>query len=912
MSVPVHGQRTADGFWLEPSAAFLESTTGQAFLLAVAAWEAEEFAAQVDGKILLKDQLWKHLYEERTETVIQQREIFDEVVPTTSSTWSVQCASFVGAPRLEVALTRNGEPAHSAGPLPSPEAFVLLELATDWNAQPAHSVAAQLEFIATLKALREACARRGEQLFLDEHLGGFDVRRVSKVKLAWEPSSRREGLFDLQATIPDGPGETRLPLDDLDSERPVAFALGKKATIFDEETASALRHVRARHRSRSRKDVDRVLHDPAAVLPGGVAPESIDLSEYSHRVTRFERVVRAARPEDIKSSGVRWFDDEPANSDAFLELEVTSGPTSPSAKLVFDTPEEAQKAADQLDHELQRSTPAPLAIGQSTVVPTRPLHDRLSLELAIHRRLTPPEERSEPIRPVPRLVAVIDEDAVFDSEEGRRLLDDVPWDRLSRSLRPEIQLKEHQRAGVAWLAYHQRKGCPGVLLADEMGLGKTLQVACHLALARQQEGEKRPSLVVAPVALLENWLNEIDRFFRPGTFGDVFVLHREGLRRVRSGAGLDVEALRGMGLVVTNYETLARYQLELLKIDWDVVVLDESHNIKNADALKSRACCGLKRRFAIAMTGTPVENHLLDLWAHFFFLSPHSPFGDRKQFTALAAGGAEYAREALDYPSTTSRVLRRTKAVLDLPPKLVQVHEIAMTPEQVELERSITRRAESPLKALELLRKLYAHPLLLRAGAEDESSWSLERAIHLSPKFARCLDLLSEIKNRGEKALVFSLSLRMQALLVQAIRERFGLKRVGVINGDSNQRGDTMALLDNFSRSEGFDSLVLSPIAAGVGLNIVAANHVIHYDRWWNPAKEDQATDRAYRIGQTRAVQVHYLLLHHPDKPDAGFDKRLHELVDRKRQLASDFLAPVDAMEFGPVDLIELLEGEAA
>ena len=613
MSAPANWRRTSDGILLEPSEAFLESTAGQAFLLAVDEWETEALAARVEGGILLRDGLWRHLAEERTESVPEQRAVFDAVVPTTAATWTVRCTSFVGAPRLELSLTRNSEPVHREGPLPTPEALVLIGLISDWNAQAEHPIAAQLETIERLQEIRGACGRRGEQVVLDEHLGGFEVRRASKVKLAWEPSARREGLFDLQATVPDGEGEVPLPLDDLDSERPVAFSSGKKATIFDEETASALRHVRARQRSRSRKDVDRVLHDPGAVLPDGVAPESIDLSEYSHRVAGFETVVRAARPEDIQSSGVRWFEDEPAGSDAFLELEVTSGPSAPPARLVFETPEEAQHAAERLDRELRRSTPAPLALGQATVVPTRPLHDRLALELDIHRRLKPAEEKTAPLRPVPRLVAVIDENAVFESEEGRQLLGDVPWDRLGQVLRPEIQLKEHQRAGVAWLAYHQRRVCPGVLLADEMGLGKTLQVACHLALSATQEGERRPSLVVAPVALLENWLAELERFFRPGTFGEVFLLYREGLRRVRSGAGLDLEALRRMGLVVTNYETLSRYQLELLKVDWNVVVLDESHNIKNPDTLKTRACCGLKRRFAIAMTGTPVENHLLDL-----------------------------------------------------------------------------------------------------------------------------------------------------------------------------------------------------------------------------------------------------------------------------------------------------------
>jgi superfamily II DNA/RNA helicase len=149
----------------------------------------------------------------------------------------------------------------------------------------------------------------------------------------------------------------------------------------------------------------------------------------------------------------------------------------------------------------------------------------------------------------------------------------------------------------------------------------------------------------------------------------------------------------------------------------------------------------------------------------------------------------------------------------------------------------------------------------------------------------------------------------MQAVLLRSLGTRFGVSRDRVINGDTNQSGRTKRILEDFSRSSGFDVLILSPLAAGVGLNIVAANHVIHYDRWWNPAKEDQATDRAYRIGQEREVNVHYLLLHHPDDGNAGFDKRLHELVEGKRGLAHDFLCPTDAAELRSADLARLFHG---
>jgi SNF2 family DNA or RNA helicase len=215
-----------------------------------------------------------------------------------------------------------------------------------------------------------------------------------------------------------------------------------------------------------------------------------------------------------------------------------------------------------------------------------------------------------------------------------------------------------------------------------------------------------------------------------------------------------------------------------------------------------------------------------------------------------------------------------------------------MTAHQFELERVIARemREKGPLGVLDKLRKLYQHPALLDARLHAD----VDTALRESPKTLATLDILDDIRSRGEKALVFTQWVEMQNLLAAIFRRHLGLKRVNILNGDPKRRSRAQEIIRDFSSSPGFDVLILSPLAAGVGLTITAANHVIHYGRWWNPAKEDQATDRAYRIGQTKEVHVHYPLLHHPGSPGEGFDVKLHRLVESKRQVARDFLAPDD------------------
>jgi SNF2 family DNA or RNA helicase len=528
----------------------------------------------------------------------------------------------------------------------------------------------------------------------------------------------------------------------------------------------------------------------------------------------------------------------------------------------------------------------------------------------------PPGSGTEEAKKARRLAAIIKEQEGTNRTEPAADAIDVPFDVLETLLAPGVELKPYQRAGIAWMWRQLLSGRHGALLADDMGLGKTLQAACVLALydaLRRNGTDLRPHLIVCPVILLANWQAELRKFFRPGVFESTLVLHDDELRRLMGPSRtLDIARVKQHRLVITNYKTLERLQLALLRIDWGIVVLDEAQAIKNPDTATALAARGLKRAFGVCCTGTPVENRLLDLWALYDFMSPGDPFTSRPEFSLAyedAADGVARIREALGYPTNPQApLLRRTKTELALPPKKIELLKIPMLPTQVETERLITQRAgRQILQVLQDLQKLYQHPRLLEQGGE----LNVETAVNESPKLAACLDILRSIRERGEKVLIFTLWTRMQELLAAVIKKVLALPWVPIVNGTTNQGRLSAKYLDAFHAAPGFGVMILSPLAAGAGLNIVCANHVIHYGRWWNAAKEDQATDRVYRIGQTRHVTVYYPVLHHPDDERRGFDTKLHELVDRKRGMTRDFLSPRDEEDPTAQDLQQDRAGEA-
>ncbi|MEY4568992.1 MAG: hypothetical protein RLZZ398_431 [Verrucomicrobiota bacterium] len=536
----------------------------------------------------------------------------------------------------------------------------------------------------------------------------------------------------------------------------------------------------------------------------------------------------------------------------------------------------------------------------------------------------------------------------------------------------------HQEEAVLWLARHaERCGKParweegqkfwgaGALLADDMGLGKTLSTLLFLSEWHQawQEkvGDTPPAcLVVCPLSLVDNWRQEIEiaytsdlnpfsrvvRAIPDASLRDFFATS-DGKDRIQRERDLTEKTLDHYGLrfgdgstqsldqpgtiVLTTYATLRDYRFSFAGCNWSAVIFDEAQNIKNPNALQTVAAKALKGFFRIALSGTPVENHLGDLWSLMDTVEPGA-LGSFKEFRAewihpirkdpsqLQVIG-EALRERLD-----PLILRRTKegSLKGLPKKNLVPVSLKMTSEQAALYDEILHCANAPidderpeqranrwLASMWELRRISLHPALLGdASVESVSNARRSRDFMCrSAKLDWLLERLDGIRANGEKVLIFSIQKKLQDLLSSHLSEIYGMK-VPVINGDtkaisSRKLNETrLGLIAGFSNADGFGICVLSPIAAGAGLNITAANHVIHLERHWNPAKEDQATDRAYRIGQTKDVHVYLPMLEHPTRDITTFDTGLDRLISQKKRLAGSLgLIPVL-----PVNMDELVD----
>lgn len=475
------------------------------------------------------------------------------------------------------------------------------------------------------------------------------------------------------------------------------------------------------------------------------------------------------------------------------------------------------------------------------------------------------------------------------------------------------QPKPHQVDGFTWLANNWRSGIPGCLLADDMGLGKTFQALAFLSWVRSRESSIKPILIVAPTGLLANWRAEIERHLAPQALGVVINAYGASLGRMREGRGrdielgesrIDIDGWSRAGVILTTYETMRDYHLSFARQPFSVIVYDEVQKLKNPASQMTRAAKTLHARFQLAMTGTPVENRLQDLWSIYDVIYP-GLLGSSKHFESSYPGDQPERLKELHHQLATPvngrppALLRRMKddCLTGMPIKTVQAIPAAMPPAQRIAYDKVIARAMAVkgtgqrgrmLEILQHLRGVSLHPLDPDAGGNEGYFADSARTKTL-------FELLQAIADKREKVLIFCESLAMQALLAVEIARRFKLDHAvsrihGGVTGDLRQTAVNVFQ----ERPAGFDAMILSPKAGGVGLTLTAANHVIHLSRWWNPAVEDQATDRAYRIGQSRDVTVYLPQAIHPDQAlrQTSFDLKLHELMERKRRLSRDLLAP--------------------
>nr|WP_241758021.1 DEAD/DEAH box helicase [Myxococcus landrumus] len=442
-------------------------------------------------------------------------------------------------------------------------------------------------------------------------------------------------------------------------------------------------------------------------------------------------------------------------------------------------------------------------------------------------------------------------------------------------------LRHYQEAGLSWLWFLRRHGLSGIL-ADDMGLGKTVQSLSLLQKMANDEGRK-PSLVVAPTSVLANWEREAERF-TPGL--RAMVWHGQD-RKERA------EDLKGMDLVLTSYALVRRDLDQLSQVGFRFVILDEAQNIKNADSATAQACKSLPSETRLALTGTPLENRLSELWSIFDFLMPGflgsaDSFGDRYEQPIQVANDAS-ARDRLRR-RIQPFILRRlkTEVAKDLPPKTESVAWCEMEPGQAALYREVME--ESRRKVNESIEKvgfkrsrvsILAALMRLRQVCCDPRLLKLPPGTLLPPsaKVERFMELVEDLVAEGHRALVFSQFTEMLELLKQEADKK-GLRYL-YLDGRTKDR---MGKVDEYNRPDGPPLFFISLKAGGTGLNLTAADYVIHFDPWWNPAVEDQATDRTHRIGQTRAVISYKLITR------GTVEEKILSLQRRKRDLAAGVL----------------------
>ncbi|MFN6355064.1 MAG: SNF2-related protein, partial [Cyanobacteriota bacterium] len=475
------------------------------------------------------------------------------------------------------------------------------------------------------------------------------------------------------------------------------------------------------------------------------------------------------------------------------------------------------------------------------------------------------------------------------------------------------QLRPYQERGLGWLTFLHRFD-QGACLADDMGLGKTIQLLAFLQHLKVAGDLKRPVLLVAPTSVLTNWKREASGFTP-----ELEVREHYGPRRPSSEAALK-KALDGIDLLLTSYGLLQRDSELLETIDWQGVVIDEAQAIKNPFAKQSQAARDLARprkhgRFRIALTGTPVENRVSELWALMDFLNPRV-LGDEAFFRQRYRLPIERYGDMSSLRDLKSRVgpfiLRRLKTdksiISDLPEKVELREWVGLAPEQLKLYRktvddsleaiaraSLGQRHGQVLALLTRLKQICNHPALALKEEAVDNGFAARSA-----KVQRLEEILEEVIEAGDRALLFTQFAEWGHLLQRHLQRRWR-QEVPFLHGGSS-KSERQAMVDRFQEDpRGPQLFLLSLKAGGVGLNLTRASHVFHIDRWWNPAVENQATDRAYRIGQTNRVMVHKFIT------SGTVEEKIDRMISEKSKLAADIVGSGEDW-LGGLDVSQLKE----
>jgi superfamily II DNA or RNA helicase len=634
--------------------------------------------------------------------------------------------------------------------------------------------------------------------------------------------------------------------------------------------------------------------DAAETIEGALQAAWVETSEWASRVIAIRKWTK---PEItvLEGSGTRWLPDD---MDAALGELLGTIPDEELASIVG--------LLEQALATGQGTLPTTYGDLPVTEIVHQALKRRLELYLNRQQRVGPGDNEVTAFLPITH-------DNFWElkfKDQLRKRAQDLASE-LPQTVRTD--LRAHQIEAFRWQVEAWQAGLPGILNADEQGLGKTLQTLSFLAWLSEQiatgHTPNKPFLIVAPTSLLRNWEAEIEAHLDPDLWEEPVRLYGAGLGKWKSGgvrgrdiqdgnARLDLQDLcKGATprIVITTYQTLANYAVSFHENAFSVAVFDEIQNVKNPATLRATAAKAVNADFRIGLTGTPVENATRDIWAVMepLFSGALGSLGEfRTAFDTPKAGNMRALYQAIFQPQAgyPQLGLRRTKDTVatELPTKTRVLHPRIMPEVQALRYDEARKPGQSLFGLLHHIRRTSLHPGLIDGEAPEDFTLS-------SARTAAAMDVLAMIKAKSERTLVFVENRDVQQWFAELVKVEFGLARVDIINGAtpvSARQEITKRFQRHLDHDEGFDVLVLGPRAAGTGLTLTAANHVIHLTRWWNPAVEEQCNDRTHRIGQTRPVTVHIPLAIHPRLQRGSFDCLLQSLMKRKRSLADSVLWP--------------------
>ncbi|HDY7836706.1 TPA: restriction endonuclease [Vibrio vulnificus] len=831
-----------------------------------------------------------------------------------------------------------------------------------FTAQKAHSKSVKSEYdnLLYLHSLQEA-QKSGCKLKL-KHFEKLSILTPNKITVEAELNSQGDLILTPNMGQSASHESIQKVLGQLQSDNAVTLKVGDEIVLFSEEKLMAVKEVIS-NRVIPKSQVKAFLGNPTAYIDASLVDLDLGFSIRVHGATVFKHAYFGETDE----SGIDWFGSSSSSTvilptskltdvihdrTSFEDVAKKVGDAQQTGATVLDYEGKSYDLGDPVTvervlKEIEHNISNPMVGSPNPDSPEGAEIDQKDLEIHVVDIDLNDEELSENSSKVEQLIS----DISWDGE--------LNWENHKRTPFP------HQDIGVRWILGVEQKGSSdskisGALLADDMGLGKTfmaLSAIEHIYQRQKMVGETRkPALIVAPLSLLENWKDEVEKTFTCSPFKDVVILqsaaelndYRMGGVEIRSQSVSDeslepkysLKVGKHFGpsrldlperLVITTYQTLRDYQFSMCLIDWGIVVFDEAQNIKNPNALQTRAAKGLKADFKLVATGTPVENSLADFWCLMDTACP-GHLGSYQEFRArfispiLKAAGdeVEETRARLGRElriAVGALMLRRVKEdnLKGLPVKhmyaggefenwkyLEELKSTMVGYQRDVYEGTISNQLENEdshaLTTLMRLRDSSLHPRLSDGGRLDvPKNAKLARALYgESGKLDSLLETLDRVRSKQEKCIIFAVNKRLQSFLSVTLGQIYNLGPLFVINGDAKAVANCKSvptrksMIADFEAKEGFNLIVMSPVAAGVGLTVVGANHVVHLERHWNPAKEAQATDRVYRIGQEQDVHIYIPLLHHPEFE--SFDVNLHRLLTQKTLLKDAVVTPEDVV----------------